>query len=112
MTKKQQIDWLCRLRFGLVTVEMPKEWRVKFDEALSDAIEELKYRTKVKCIVMDGKEFEIEQKKVGRWIESNGVGMFVCSVCNDSFYPMPTCMGKPLMKYCPNCGSRMMEVEE
>ena len=49
------------------------------------------------------------QQKVGRWIESNGVGMFVCSVCNESFYPMPTCMGKPLMKYCPNCGTKMEE---
>ena len=53
----------------------------------------------------------VSTEKTGRWIESNGVGMFVCSFCNESFYPMPTCMGKPLMKYCPNCGAKM-EVEE
>ena len=68
MTKKQQIDWLCRLRSALVPLEMPKEWRINFDEALSDAIKALKYRTKVKCIVIDGEEFEIEQQNVGRWI--------------------------------------------
>ena len=51
-------------------------------------------------------------EKTGRWIESNGVGMFVCSVCNDSFYPMPTCMGEPILKYCPNCGARMGEPQE
>lgn len=53
-----------------------------------------------------------QEPKTGRWIESNGVGMFVCSVCNESFYPMPTCMGKPLMEYCPNCGCRMVEPKE
>ena len=50
--------------------------------------------------------------KKGRWIENNGVGLFVCSVCNKSFYPMPTYMGKPLMKYCPNCGAKMKTQEE
>lgn len=54
----------------------------------------------------------VNPQKTGRWIESNGVGMFVCSVCRDSFYPMPTCMGKPLMKYCPNCGAKMKEETE
>ena len=49
----------------------------------------------------------VSTEKTGHWIESNGVDVFVCSVCNDSFYPMPTCMGKPLMKYCPNCGAKM-----
>ena len=51
----------------------------------------------------------VNPQKTGRWVESNGVGMFVCSVCNESFYPMPTCMGKPLMKYCPDCGAKMQE---
>lgn len=54
----------------------------------------------------------VSTEKTGRWIETSGVDMFVCSVCNDSFYPMPTCMGKPLMKYCPNCGAKMGGVEE
>lgn len=50
--------------------------------------------------------------KKGQWIESNGVGMFVCSVCNKSFYPMPTYTGKPLRKDCPNCGAKMKTQEE
>ena len=55
----------------------------------------------------------LEQQKTGQWIwiESIGVWKFMCSVCKESVNPMPTCMGKPLMKYCPNCGVKM-EVEE
>ena len=55
----------------------------------------------------------LEQQKTGRWIwiESIGAWKFKCSVCKESVNPMPTCMGKPLMRYCPACGAKM-EVEE
>ena len=65
------------------------------------------------CTIGELKDLpSVSAEKTGRWIESNGVGMFICSVCNNSFYPMPTCLGKPLMKYCPNCGCRMVEPKE
>lgn len=49
----------------------------------------------------------LEQQKTGHWIWNDGVWKFMCSVCKESVNPMPTCMGKPLMKYCPNCGVKM-----
>lgn len=63
-------------------------------------------------IEKDIKSLPSVTQKTGRWIESNGVGLFICSECTEPIYPMPTCMGKPLMKYCPNCGCRMVEPQE
>lgn len=41
MTREEQIDWLCRLRSLLVPMAMPKEFRPKFSQAISDAIKAL-----------------------------------------------------------------------
>ena len=52
------------------------------------------------------------QKKTGRWIKrESGIVLFECSVCKDGYIDQPTCMGKPMFKYCPSCGEKM-EVEE
>ena len=41
MTRKKQLDWLCRLRVFLFSVGMPMEWRANFNQALSEAIKAL-----------------------------------------------------------------------
>lgn len=63
----------------------------------------------MKCTIAELEDLPPVTQKTGRWIESNGVGLFICSECTEPVYPMPTCMGKPLMKYCPNCGAKMQE---
>ena len=62
----------------------------------------------------DIKLWATEKQKTGQWIwiESIGAWKFMCSVCKESVDPMPTCMGKPLMRYCPACGSLMQEESE
>lgn len=47
MTKEEKLDWLCRLRSFLVTVGMPKEWRVNFTQALSEEIKALEQEPKI-----------------------------------------------------------------
>ena len=65
----------------------------------------------MKCAIEELRNLPSVTQKTGHWIEDDGVWKFMCSVCKESVNPMPTCMGKPLMKYCPNCGVKM-EVEE
>lgn len=53
-----------------------------------------------------------QETKTGRWIKRESeIVLFECSVCKDGYIDQPTCMGKPMFKYCPNCGAKM-EVEE
>ena len=42
----------------------------------------------------------------GSWVYDDMIG-FVCSECKKGYRDMPTLMGKPLFKYCPNCGAKM-----
>ena len=68
-------------------------------DAITDAIEDLPPVT--------------PQQKTGRWIKrESGIVLFECSVCKDGYIDQPTCMGKPMFKYCPVCGAKMAESEE
>jgi len=50
----------------------------------------------------------VSTEKTGRWIKrENEFGLFECSVCKGGYIDQPTCMGKPMFKYCPNCGAKM-----
>ena len=45
----------------------------------------------------------------GRWVRGklkNGEILHKCSACKDD-YRVPTCVGKPIYNYCPNCGAKM-----
>jgi rubrerythrin len=54
----------------------------------------------------------VSTEKTGRWIKrENEFGLFECSVCKDGYIDQPTCMGKPMFKFCPSCGAKMV-VEE
>ena len=49
----------------------------------------------------------IEELKKGKWLPDNNnyyEERFVCSECKGNF-KVATCMGKPMWKFCPNCGS-------
>lgn len=53
----------------------------------------------------------VERPK-GKWIPNDtlfhhGKTSWRCSVCNDVIDDVPTCMNKPLYKFCPNCGAEM-----
>lgn len=47
----------------------------------------------------------------GEWIDTHkmywGAKVYACSVCKEECDEMPTCMGKPMWKYCPYCGAEM-----
>lgn len=40
-----------------------------------------------------------------------GRSIYYCSECEESV-DLPTAMGKPLYKYCPNCGERMKGADD
>ena len=47
------------------------------------------------------------ERKTGKWLPDNNnyyEERFVCSECKGNF-KVATCMGKPMWKFCPNCGS-------
>lgn len=48
----------------------------------------------------------LAERKTGRWIKDDGNG-FLCSVCNSGYKNQPTCMGKPMFLFCPECGAKM-----
>ena len=45
------------------------------------------------------------ERKVGKWVHM--VGFWECDQCHAEYTGMPTCMGKVIYEYCPNCGARM-----
>lgn len=52
------------------------------------------------------------ERKPGRWIKLDmhrGMEQYKCSECDTECY-VPTCMGDPMYKFCPECGMPM-EVE-
>ena len=49
-----------------------------------------------------------EQKSKGMWIMTDVRDHYRCSECQWEGY-VPTCMGEPLYKHCPNCRAKMME---
>lgn len=51
----------------------------------------------------------------GKWILNDtlfGSKSFRCSVCNDIIDDVPTCLNKPLFRFCPNCGADMREADK
>lgn len=49
------------------------------------------------------------EPKTGKWLPDNNnyyEERFVCSECKGN-YKVATCMGKPVWKFCPNCGAKM-----
>ena len=49
------------------------------------------------------------ERKKGRWIKLDmhaHLANHKCTACGQECY-VPTCMGKPLYTYCPNCGAKM-----
>ena len=91
MTREEQTDWLCRLRAylnnGVIFTPLNKE----FTEALTGILE--------------------QEPKIGHWIvivDKGGdtvttVNGYRCSECN--------AFNMDEDNYCPNCGSRMQDVE-
>ena len=54
-----------------------------------------------------------ERQKTGKWLPDNNnyiYEKYVCSQCKVSF-KTDNCMGKPLWKFCPNCGAKMEGTE-
>lgn len=52
--------------------------------------------------------------KLGEWKPFDltyGRSIYSCSVCEQAT-EVPMCMEKPMYAYCPNCGAKMMEVQE
>lgn len=40
-----------------------------------------------------------------------GRSIYYCTACGEST-DLPTCIGEPLYKYCPNCGAKMESEEQ
>ena len=49
-----------------------------------------------------------EQKSKGMWIMTDVRDQYRCSECQWEGH-VPTCMGDPLYRFCPNCRAEMME---
>lgn len=49
------------------------------------------------------------ERDTGTWLLSDTNGKYhICSQCANPIKDMPTCMGEPLYRWCPCCGSRMV----
>lgn len=44
----------------------------------------------------------------GVWFKDDE-GTFICSACGSGYKDQPTLMGKPMFKWCPICGARMVK---
>lgn len=47
----------------------------------------------------------IEERKTGKWLETNVFQRWKCSECGE--ITMDAVMGEPRANYCPNCGADM-----
>ena len=47
-------------------------------------------------------------EKTAYWFKRKS-GIYWCSNCNSGYSCQPTIKGKPMFKYCPICGARMVE---
>lgn len=89
----------------------------------ADELEKKAYRITTQETEVDGKSvmvinllalknakiFDTATERRGEWKarESFGGNTATCSACNTMFWNVDTCMGKPLWRYCPDCGARM-----
>ena len=85
-----------------------------FDMAIKALEQEPCEDATLKDIFCMGCEYKEQEPKIGRWIDRFPAKECKCSVCdflicisNGSYIDM---VGQ--MKYCPNCGAKMEEVEE
>lgn len=53
-----------------------------------------------------------EERKRGKWIWDDEMGVFLCSSCKNGWKDQPTLMGKPLFEWCPVCGAMMSKGED
>ena len=54
---------------------------------------------------------DVREVKRGKWIPRDltwGRSYYYCSACEETV-DMPTAMGVPMFRYCPNCGADMRE---
>ena len=57
------------------------------------------------------KYIDADAERHGRWKPFDltwGRSIYACTVCGDAM-EVPTEMGKPMYKWCPNCGAKMDE---
>lgn len=59
---------------------------------------------------IDGKEYV--ELRHGKWEYDAETAGFKCTACGKRIYGMTLEIGSGDIKYCPNCGARMEEVEE
>lgn len=89
----------------------------RIEEAVEMAINALKQQPTDAVDRVTIKEYlssyEVAQPKMGKWLIKRVVDYdhAVCSVCGDDSYLSPEWDALELYKYCPNCGSKMQEVE-
>ena len=91
MTREEQTDWLCRLRAYLNNGVIFTPWNKEFTEALTGILE--------------------QKSKVGHWIVV--IDKWGDTVTTASGYRCSECnaFNTDEDDYCPNCGSKMQDVE-
>jgi len=97
----EKVEELNRIPPYEMTDEDWKEWRIW--TAILDE------RTAFKCDVANAPTADVVERKKGKWIGGDGnLGrkFFKCSVCKDAEV-VPTVLGVPQYRYCPNCGAEM-----
>lgn len=57
-------------------------------------------------IIANGVPYKQDERPKGEWTMNNLIiDEWMCSVCREKFDDIPTCMGEPLYKFCPECGA-------
>lgn len=98
---KDADELLKRLNSCKYSAEKTTIRQVTYNAAISDA-----------CRSVDAiPTADVAEVNRGRWKPFDltyGRSIYFCTACNDAV-EMPTFNGKPMYKWCPNCGARMVE---
>ena len=70
MTREERLDWLCRLRSGLVWFDVPSKERPVFEQVLSEVIKALEQEP-----ILDKIRAEIEQEYKNEFEHPYGQGL-------------------------------------
>lgn len=97
-------DSVCRCTLKMVKLyikalpTVPHDWKSIMDD----------WTEHDNAMIAKGRELErrLNAPKHGRWIEIDKYHLGTCSVCGDRWGSVE------IMRYCPNCGADMREVEE